>query len=75
MKLDEAKDTIKALKKQGLSDSQIQYSFTRLYLDNKFTFDQYNGMINLLGYHFEDEFINMSDTKRKQLLKKQLNIK
>ncbi len=54
MKLDEAKDTIKSLKKQGFSDSQIQYSFTRMYLDNKFTFDQYNAMINLLGYHFED---------------------
>ena len=60
MTIEDAKKVIKELRKQGLSDDQIQYSFSMLYFNDKIDFDGYEGLINLLGYHFNDEFKSLS---------------
>lgn len=65
MTLEEAKKAINIMKKQGYTDEQIQYGFFMMYFNGQIDLGALNGLINLLGYHLEDEFLNM--TKKEQL--------
>ena len=65
MTVKEGKKVIKQLKDQGYTDEQIQYAFAMMYFNNQIDLDGFNGLINLLGYHLEDEFLNLS--KEEQL--------
>lgn len=60
MTVDDANKAIKQLRDAGYSDDEILYSFSKLYFDNKIDLDGLNGLVNILGYHFDDEFLKMS---------------
>ena len=60
MTIKEVQLVIDTLKKEGHSDEAIQRSLAKIYFDGLITLDELNGLINVLGYHIEDEFLNMS---------------
>ncbi len=65
MELKEGKELINKLKKEGYKDEQIEYAFAMMYFNNQIDLDGFNGLINLLGYHLDDEFLKLS--KKEQL--------
>ena len=65
MKIEEAKKVISTLKKQGRTNDEILYMFSKLYFDNKIDLEAFDGLVNLLGFHLDDEFKKMS--KKDQL--------
>ena len=65
MTVKEGKQVIEQLKGQGYTDEQIQYAFAMMYFNDQIDLDGFNGLINLLGYHLEDEFLSLS--KEEQL--------
>lgn len=60
MTVDDANKVIEQLRTAGHSDDEILYSFSRLYFENKIDLDGFNGLVNMLGYHLDDEFLKMS---------------
>lgn len=60
MTVDDANKVIEQLRESGHSDDEILYSFSRLYFENKIDLDGFNGLVNMLGYHLNDEFLKMS---------------
>ena len=65
MTVKEGQRAIEQLRNQGCTDEQIQYAFAMMYFNNQIDLDGFNGLINLLGYHLEDEFLSLS--KEEQL--------
>lgn len=64
MTVKEAKKVIKELRGKGMSDDQIQYAFSMMYFNNQIDLEAFNGLINLLGYHLDDEFLKMSKAEQ-----------
>ena len=65
MTIDEVKEVIQKLRKEGNSDDEILYSFSRLYFDNKIDLEAFDALVNILGYHLDDKFKMLS--KKEQL--------
>lgn len=65
MTIDEVKEVIQKLRKEGNSDDEILYSFSRLYFDNKIDLEAFDALVNILGYHLDDKFKKLS--KKEQL--------
>ncbi len=60
MKIEEAQKVIDTLRNEGKTDEEILYSFARLYFDDKINLDGVDGLVNMLGFHLDDEFKRMS---------------
>lgn len=60
MKIEDAKKVIESFRKEGRTDEEILYAFSRLYFDDKIDLDGFEGLVNLLGFHLDDEFKKMS---------------
>lgn len=71
MEIKEAKQVIEKLRKE-MDDEQIIKTFIRMYLDDKMTYDQINGMINLMGYHLDASLDDLNDTVRKKVLRQSI---
>ena len=65
MTVDELKKAIAIIKKEGHSDEEILYSFYRMYQDDKLTLTELDLVVNVMGYHLTNEFLNMSDKDKK----------
>ena len=65
MTMDEVKEVIQKLRKDGNSDDKILYSFSRLYFDDKMDLEAFDALVNILGYHLDDKFKKLS--KKEQL--------
>lgn len=65
MTLDEGKKAIEQLKAQGYSEEDILGSFYKMFQNDELTFDELDGMVNLVGYHLTDEFKAMSPEDQK----------
>lgn len=65
MTLEDAQKVIDTFKNEGKSDEQIMSAFANLYFDDKIQLDGFEGLINLLGYHLDDDFKKLS--KKDQL--------
>jgi len=65
MTLDEGKKVIEQLKAQGNSEEAILGAFYKMFQNEELTFDELDGMVNLMGYHITDEFKNMSPEDQK----------
>ena len=65
MTMDEVKEVIQKLRKDGNSDDEILYSFSRLYFDDKMDLEAFDALVNILGYHLDDKFKKLS--KKEQL--------
>ena len=65
MTLEDAQKVIDTFRKEGKTDEQIMNTFANLYFDDKLPLDGFEGLINLLGYHLDDDFKKMS--KKDQL--------
>lgn len=65
MTMDEVKEVIQKLRKEGICDDEILYSFSRLYFDNKIDLEAFDALVNILGYHLDDKFKKLS--KKEQL--------
>ncbi len=70
MTVDEAKAVIETLRKQGMTDEQIQHAFAMMYFNNQMDLDALDGMINLMGYHLTNEFKTMSKEQQFEFFKK-----
>ena len=64
MKVEDANKVIESFRKQGYTDEQIQYAFAMMYFNNQIDLDGFNGLINLLGYHLDDEFLKLSKAEQ-----------
>ena len=60
MTIEEANKVIEAFRMKGYTDEQIQYAFAMMYFNNQIDLDGFDGLINLLGYHLDDEFLKLS---------------
>ena len=60
MTMDEVKEVIQKLRKDGNSDDEILYSFSRLYFDDKIDLEAFDALVNILGYHLDDKFKKLS---------------
>ncbi len=67
MKVEEAQKVIETFKNEGRTDEEILYAFARLYFDNKIDLDGFDGLVNMLGFHLEDEFKRMSKKEQYNL--------
>lgn len=65
MNIKEAKDAIKTLKDQGLTDEQLSRAWHSMFVDDKLTIDELEMLCLLLGYKFTDKFKKMSPKDQK----------
>ncbi len=65
MTLDEGKKAIEQLKAEGHSEEEILGAFYKMFQNDELSFDELDGMVNLMGYHLTDEFKNMSPEDQK----------
>ena len=67
MTLNEAKQAIKELRKQGASDEMAFATFFEMYKNDKLTLEQFEVFAVLLDYELTEEFKNMSEDERKAM--------
>ena len=65
MTLDEGKKAIEQLKAEGHSEEEILGAFYKMFQNDELTFEELDGVVNLMGYHLTDEFKNMSPEDQK----------
>lgn len=65
MTVDEAKKAIEQLKAEGNDENAILGAFYKMFQDDKLTMEQFEAMVNLMGYHLTDEFKAMSPEDQK----------
>lgn len=65
MTIDEAKEAISEMKAQGSSEEEIAASFYLMFVDDKIDVNQFDALVNLLGYHLSDEFLAMGTEAQK----------
>lgn len=65
MTVDEGKKTIEELKAQGNSEEEIAGAFYLMFVEGKIDVEQFDALVNLLGYHLTDEFKAMSPEEQK----------
>lgn len=65
MTVNEAKEAIAELKAQGNTEEEIAGSFYLMFCDGKLDVNQFDALVNLLGYHLTDEFLAMSEEEQK----------
>ena len=65
MSIDEAKEAISEMRAQGNSDEEIAGAFYLMFVDGKLDVNQFNALVNLLGYHLSDEFMAMDPEQQK----------
>lgn len=65
MTIDEAKEAISEMRAQGSSDEEIAASFYLMFVEDKLDVNQFNALVNLLGYHLTDEFLAMGTEQQK----------
>ena len=73
MTIEEVESVIKELKGQGLNDEQIVYSFSMMFLNKQIEAGAYLGLIELLGYHFVVDFLNMKEKDQIKFVKNLIN--
>ncbi len=61
----EVKQVIDGLKAEGYSEKEILGSFYKLFQNEELTLDQFDGLVNFMGYHLTDDFKNMSPEDQK----------
>ena len=66
MTLDEGKKAIEQLKAEGHSEEEILGAFYKMFQNDELTFDELDGIVNLVGYHLTDEFKAMSPEDQKK---------
>lgn len=66
MTLDEGKKAIEQLKAEGHSEEEILGAFYKMFQNDELSYDELDGIVNLMGYHLTDEFKNMSPEDQKK---------
>ena len=67
MTIDEARKTIAELKAQGSDEDQLIGIFYQMYKDHKIEIQEFEALMNLIGYHLSEEFLRMSDEEQMNL--------
>ena len=65
MTVDEVKKAVEQLKAQGASENQIIGSFFKMFKDGKLELKEFEGLVDIMGYHLTDDFKNMSAEEQK----------
>lgn len=65
MTQDEVKSAVEQLKAQGASENQIIGSFFKMFKDGKLELKEFEGLVDIMGYHLTDDFKNMSAEEQK----------
>lgn len=65
MTVDEMKQAISQLKADGHNDDEILGAFYKMFQDDKLDLEQFEGVVNLMGYHLTDDFKAMSPEDQK----------
>jgi len=63
----EMKQAIEQLKAENHNDEEILGAFFKMFQDDKLTSDELDGITNLMGYHFSDEFAALPDEQKKTM--------
>ena len=61
----EMKQAIEQLKAENHSDEEILGGFFKMFQNDKLTFDELDGITNLMGYHITDKFKALSPEEQK----------
>lgn len=65
MTVDEAKESFEALKAQGATKEDILGTLYLMYGKDELDFNQFEALVNVLGYDITDEFKALSDEDKK----------
>lgn len=65
MTVDEMKQAISQLKADGHNDDEILGAFYKMFQNDKLDLEQFEGVVNLMGYHLTDDFKAMSPEDQK----------
>ncbi len=65
MTVDEAKESFEALKKQGATKKDILETLYFMYGKDELSFEEFEALVNVLGYDITDEFKNLPPEERK----------
>lgn len=75
MTINEANGVIEGLRKEGYSDEQIVYSFSMLFLNKQINAEAYVGLVDLVGYTLNGDFLKMKEKEQIKFVKKLINMK
>ena len=75
MTVKELKQVANEMHKAGYSDEVIINGFASMYLDNKITADEFNGIVNIMGYHLTDDFLKLNDKQKRAFIKESFKVK
>jgi hypothetical protein len=67
MSIEEARKTIAELKAQGSDEDQLIGIFYQMYKEGKIEIEDFEALMQLIGYHLSEEFLQMSDEEQKNI--------
>lgn len=70
MDIKEAKDLIKNLKKETITDLEIVNTFAYRYVNDEYDLNTLNLLINELGYSLDNDFLKANKKKQLKLIMK-----
>ncbi len=70
MDIKEAKDLIKKLKKETITDLEIVNTFAYRYVNDEYDLNTLNLLINELGYSLDNDFLKANKKKQLKLIMK-----
>lgn len=55
------------MREKGYTDQMILIVLYSMYANHEFTTEEYENLINVMGYEFSDEFKNMSEEEKRKV--------
>ena len=67
MTVKEFNEFLDEMREKGYTDQMILIVLYSMYAKNEFTTEEYENLINVMGYEFSDEFKNMSEEEKRKV--------
>ncbi len=67
MTVKEFNEFLDEMREKGYTDQMILIVLYSMYANNEFTTEEYENLINVMGYEFSDEFKNMSEEEKRKV--------
>ena len=67
MTVKEFNEFLDEMREKGYTDQMILVVLYSMYANHEFTTEEYENLINVMGYEFSDEFKNMSEEEKRKV--------
>lgn len=67
MTVKEFNEFLDEMREKGYTDQMILIVLYSMYANNEFTTEEYENLINVMGYEFSDEFKNMPEEEKRKV--------